>query len=199
MQNEKYLKKITTKDFQAGELTEKDFRYFSRYFVKFFKVPPWNEWLMCPKCKDPNDFSSLYTWGEKAEFKKCPHCGTKLVLFWSPQRTRRYLTMNKNRLRMIYWGKQRAAWIWGYPRSNTEFYFDTVGLLYRFRKNPGVKIFVKVLERYIDDLKKEGFSKFSTRTHKEASTVRYFLQYVLGFKEGEPDKIDPERTYWYKS
>lgn len=193
----KYLSKITTKDFNVKDLRENDFLYFSRYFVKFFRDPPWNEWLMCPRCKGSDDFGPSYTWGSNIAFRRCPHCGTRLVLFWSPRRTEIYLKSHPSRLRMIYWGKQKAAWIWGYPVFPDEFYFDTVGLLYRFRKDPGVRVFVKVLQKYIEDLEEEGFKKFYTRTHKEALTVRYFLQYVLGFKEGEEDPQDPNRTYWY--
>jgi len=173
-----------------------DYEEWSKYFIEFFKGEPWNEFLMCPRCKREDDFGPAFTWGEKDEITFCPSCKGSLVYFWSPSRLRDYFTRRPDyRGRIALCGKDVVAWAWGFPLSSTDFYIDTVAILPQFRKKIGIHRFLKIFQEFIRDLNKQGYKRFEVRTHKKARNIRLLLIH-LGFQEGEISDEDPERSYW---
>jgi hypothetical protein len=173
--------------------------FLSHWFIEFYKGEPWNEYLMCPRCKDADDYGPAHTYGVEEVVKKslkiCPVCGEKLDFFWSEDRVKRYLFSKKDSDgNVIFYKDEIAAWWRGYSIKSDVFYIDVVALLPKFRKEPGFRVFLNEFKKFLERKRKEGYREFVTRTHREAKNTRFLLR-ELGFKENEPSD-DPERTYW---
>lgn len=174
--------------------------FLSQWFIEFSKDKPWNEYLMCPQCKNFDDYGPAHTYGVKEVttglLRACPVCGTKLELFWGPERVMNYLFRNTESNGIVASvDGETAGWCRGYPRDTNCFYIDTVAIMPDFRLRLGMKAFLEEFKKFLEKKRLEGFQRFMTRTHKEAKNVRLILRF-LGFREGNPSEDDPDRTYW---
>lgn len=174
--------------------------FLSPWFIEFFKGDPWNEYLMCPQCKDLDDFGPVHTYGiEEATAKSlraCPICGTQLEFFWGLERTRHYLFDRSDSDGIVALvGGEVAGWCRGYPTDTKTFYIDTVAILPQYRNQPGIPAFLEEFKNFLARKRLEYYCRFVTRTHKKAVNVRLLLR-ALGFHESDPAKEDPDRTYW---
>ncbi len=200
------IKRLKIKDFNPELLSE--------YFNKFYKDDPWNEYLRCPRCASLDSFDHNATYGYKEtiekNLKKCPVCDAKMILFWSPKRSIKYLTKAMRKPGFVGFqaveDSKVVGWIWGYevnPRFygisiNTDraFYIDVICVLENYRK---IRPLI-VGELYLHLLNKimQKYSYILTRTHKKAVRIRKLL-HIAGFKEtGIVSNENPQRDYWIK-
>jgi len=173
--------------------------FLSFWFTEFFKHEPWNEYLMCPRCKN-QDYGPTHTYGIEEVLAKglrrCPVCGAELVLFWSEERVMSYLLSKPgNYGEVVFYDNEVAGWWRGYPVGPESFYIDVVAVLPRFRKELGVGFFLEEFKKALEKKRQEGFKHFITRTHKRAKNIRALLSRI-GFQEKEASEEDKNRTYW---
>jgi len=192
-----------------------DQNFLSQQFTEFYKDEPWNEYLRCPKCGDPEKFDTRGTYGYKEVLKKkiknCPVCSSPLGLFWSPERTIYYLekAMGMPGFVGLVASKKKnvCGWIWGYRinpkivgvdiRTARCFYIDVICILEEYRNSHPLvagELYVHLLNEII----RQGYSCVATRTHKKAYRVRSMLK-LVGFVETGISAIeDNNRDYWIK-
>ena len=173
-----------------------DLDWLSQIYIGFFGGEPWNEYLICPRCKPADDFGPNHTWGNAGPPTSCPLCGSNLTPFWSRERLESYLFgRSQNEGFVVYYNNQVAAWQMGYPMSRERFYVDIIAILPEYRKDPGLEAFLVVFKDFVKSKKVEGYQAIVARTHKRARQVRLLFRW-LGFHEEQESKEDPERSYW---
>jgi len=200
--------------FCISNIYKKDFtpHFLSKWFTRFYKDKPWNEYLVCPTCNP--GYGSKATFGFKEVMKKnlkvCPNCGSRLTLFWNPQRAFNYFRYAYSRksfigIKAIDDLKKIIGWMWGYEVNpkilinkdlGKTFYIDVICILPRYRKLPIISsIYLSLLEK----IEKRHFSFILTRTHPKAKEVTNLLK-TGGFEETNIfSKENPERNFWIKS
>jgi len=177
-----------------------DASFLSHWLTEFFKGKPWNEYLMCPRCKSFDDFGLSHTYGVDEVSNKvmdvCPFCGTKMQHFWNQERIEYYLFNRPNSDGVVALVEgEVAGWCRGYPINEVTFYIDTVAILPQYRSQPGITPFLEEFINFLAQKRLKGYRRFITRTHKKAPNIRLLLR-KLGFCENGPSEDDPERTYW---
>lgn len=172
-----------------------DVAFLSKHFINAFKEKPWNEYVICPKCKSPDDFGPNYAWGESESPATCPHCDSALALYWSIERVKTYLQRSSSCLTIVV-DDDLAAWAFGYEMRDAVFYVDTVTILPQYRKRPGTRVFLKEFNLFLDTISPQ-YASILSRTHKHAKAARRIL-ILLGFEETKASEEDPERSYWVR-
>lgn len=174
---------------------ELDFLWLSSCFTKFFEGTPWNEYMMCPYCKDPNDYGPSYAWSISEAPTVCPYCKGELSPYWSPDRVKGYLSSHEYIGKIVLTDEgEIVAWAWGYELDANRFYVDTVAIMEQYRRN--MKEFLTYFMEYVGErVAEKGYKIIRTRTHKSARNVRFLLR-RLGFAEREASDEDPDRSYW---
>ncbi|NTU69849.1 hypothetical protein HGB13_03460 [bacterium] len=202
------------------ELSVSDFdpKTLSEYLSDFYRAYPWNEYLRCPKCSDPDKYDITGTYGYKdlanQSEPKCPNCGSDMELFWGEDRSFNYL-MNASRKEGFKAFKaidtdtgSLVGWVWGYSILPSElllpgfegksFYLDLICVLkeYRNTRPPIVgELYLYLLDYLMSD---SSYNYLITRTHKKATNVRRML-IMVGFMEtGIVSKEDIQRDYWIR-
>lgn len=184
---------VTIKVVKAEDM---DMEFLSNHFTNFFKNEPWSEYVFCPRCKRFDDFGPAYSWGEETTIDRCPDCNSKLSLYWSKERLRLYLTRKPTVCYIAMVDANMAAWAFVYEMTPSIVYIDTVTILPQYRKIPGIAAFLKEFDISLNSLETK-YTTILSRTHKRAKKVRRVLS-MLGFKEGEVSKEDPDRLFWIR-
>lgn len=101
-------------------------QFFSGYTQLFFARPPWNERLICLRCKASDDFTGKGVFTDHG-VETCTKHRIKLTKFWSNGRFSRYVSRYMRELRddqvngFIAWiGDIPVGWITGYELTADE-------------------------------------------------------------------------------
>lgn len=176
-----------------------DLSTLSALFVEFYQAEPWNEYLLCPRCKPADDFGPAHTWGagNAPADRRCPECGNELELFWGPNRVEGYLFGNPDNEGLVgLLDGKPACWIMGRPTAPGMFYIDVIAIMKEFRIRPGFQFFLdRVFQPWKTEMLSKGYVTFRARSHKEAKNVHLLFR-ILGFKRGQDSEEDPDRSYW---
>lgn len=110
-----------------------DERLIASVLREDYRLPPWNEDLMCPVCKGQKDFGPEHVFAG-CKINRCPICSASLVSFWSDERMDRYLDLargNPGFLFLEIWEDQElAGWLWGFDLDQDSITKQTKPIFY---------------------------------------------------------------------
>lgn len=172
-------------------------------FRDFYHREPWNEYLRCPSCGDPDCFGSQGRY-EDQSLLTCPVCGTQLEEFWSDERVTSYFQDAVQKPGFVgVVGKNDAdeivAWTWGYhiqaiaelaDLDQNGIYVDVIGVLPEYRED-SLAVFI---EGHAIGLEL-GYKYFVTRTHVDAAYVHRAMTQA-GYSFLRRSIAESDREYW---